>query len=159
RRHEIIDELKNTYQDKCAQIGTHSTIGLKQAMQDASRALYEKVLPEIYVINKRIKPPPQGVNTHSWLYGYTDEDGNEVPGFLESRPDLSKFFISKPKFKELVEKLIGITRQMGRHAGGFCFAEKPIYEYIPTAFIGNKLETFHVTQYSKDWVEKAGLIK
>lgn len=157
RRHELVEYLQLTYGDKCAQIGTHSTLGLKQALQDASRAVYGEVLPEVYAMNRDLKSAPQGVNIHDYLYGYTDEDGNPVQGYIEQNSKLSAFLKAQPKIKNLLEKMCGITRQFGRHAGGFCLADKPVYEYIPTAKIGK--ESHYITQYSKDWVEKAGLIK
>jgi DNA polymerase-3 subunit alpha len=157
RRPELVEYLQTKYGTKCAQIGTHSTLGLKQALQDSSRAVYGEVLPEIYAMNRDLKSAPQGVNIHDYLYGYTDEDGNVVQGYIEQNPRLNQFLTAQPKIKNLLERMCGITRQFGRHAGGFCLADRDIFEYIPTAKIGK--EAHYITQYSKDWVEKAGLIK
>lgn len=159
RRQEIIDHLKNLYGDCCAQVGTHSTIGLKQALQDASRAIYGKVTPEVYGLNQSLKSAPQGLSTVKWLYGYTDDDGINHPGYMYENEKLNTFLKQHDRVANLVEQMVGIERQFGRHAGGFVVADKPIYEYIPTAIIGKKDESYYITQYTKDWVEKSGLVK
>ncbi|RMG17598.1 MAG: DNA polymerase III subunit alpha [Deltaproteobacteria bacterium] len=64
-----------------------------------------------------------------------------------------------PIYGEILEialKLEGLNRQAGMHAAGIVIGDKPLWEYVPL-YRGNDGEI--VTQFAKDEVEEAGLVK
>src|SRR5256885_7976062 len=78
---------------------------------------------------------------------------------LEVEPKLRQIQEQKPVFKAIVEyarALEGLTRSTGMHAAGVVIGEKPLWEYVPLCR-GQNGEL--VTQFAKDEVELAGLVK
>jgi len=78
---------------------------------------------------------------------------------LEREPKLTQIQEQKPVFKTIIEyarALEGLTRSTGMHAAGVVIGEKPLWEYVPLCR-GQNGEL--VTQFAKDEVELAGLIK
>src|SRR5216684_3690611 len=78
---------------------------------------------------------------------------------LEVEPKLTQIQEQKPVFKTIIEyarALEGLTRSTGLHAAGVVIGEKPLWEYVPLCR-GQNGEL--VTQFAKDEVELAGLIK
>ena len=57
----------------------------------------------------------------------------------------------------IAQALEGLNRQAGMHAAGVVISDKPLWEYVPVYQPSG--EDFLVTQYAKDEVEKAGLVK
>ena len=58
---------------------------------------------------------------------------------------------------EVSMALEGLNRQAGMHAAGVVIADKPLWEYVPVYRPSG--ETTLVTQFAKDEVEAAGLVK
>jgi len=82
-----------------------------------------------------------------------------IPESLEREPKLKALADTDPRIKELLDqatKLEGLTRQAGVHAAGVVISEGPLWDHVP-CFTGNNGEL--VTQYYKDDVEQAGLVK
>src|SRR6266852_6996681 len=78
---------------------------------------------------------------------------------LEVEPKLTQIQEQKPIFRTIIEyarALEGLTRSTGMHAAGVVIGEKPLWEYVPLCR-GQNGEL--VTQFAKDEVELAGLIK
>src|SRR5256885_1447201 len=78
---------------------------------------------------------------------------------LEVEPKLTQIQEQKPVFKQIIEfarALEGLTRSTGMHAAGVVIGEKPLWEYVPLCR-GQNGEL--VTQFAKDEVELAGLVK
>ena len=78
---------------------------------------------------------------------------------LEVEPKLRDIQEQKPVFKSIIEyarALEGLTRSTGMHAAGVVIGEKPLWEYVPLCR-GQNGEL--VTQFAKDEVELAGLVK
>src|SRR5438045_9329301 len=78
---------------------------------------------------------------------------------LEVEPKLTQIQEQKPVFKSIIEyarALEGLTRSTGMHAAGVVIGEKPLWEYVPLCR-GQNGEL--VTQFAKDEVELAGLVK
>jgi DNA polymerase-3 subunit alpha len=81
-----------------------------------------------------------------------------IPEALEIEPKLKAMVESDPVVKELVaqaQKLEGLTRHAGMHAAGVVISEGPLDDHVPCFKNGDQI----VTQYHKDDVEKAGLVK
>ena len=101
-------------------------------------------------------------------YGFVDriaklipfEVGMTLTKALEQEPQLQEAFDNDEDVRELLEmalKLEGITRNVGKHAGGVVIAPSALTDYVPLYCDeqGNNL----VTQFDKDDVESAGLVK
>jgi DNA polymerase-3 subunit alpha len=56
------------------------------------------------------------------------------------------------------QKLEGLTRHAGKHAAGIVISEGPLWDHVPV-FRDDKSGARYVTQYYKDDVEQAGLVK
>ncbi|MFI5299323.1 MAG: DNA polymerase III subunit alpha [Polyangiales bacterium] len=82
-----------------------------------------------------------------------------IPESLEREPKLKALVDTDPRVAALVvqaTKLEGLTRQAGMHAAGVVISEGPLWDHVPV-FTGAGGEL--VTQYYKDDVELAGLVK
>jgi DNA polymerase-3 subunit alpha len=82
-----------------------------------------------------------------------------IPESLEREPKLKALVDTDPRVAELIgqaTKLEGLTRQAGMHAAGVVISEGPLWDHVPV-FTGANGEL--VTQYYKDDVEAAGLVK
>jgi DNA polymerase III subunit alpha len=82
-----------------------------------------------------------------------------IPESREREPKLEALAQTDPRIAELLKqatKLEGLTRQAGMHAAGVVISEGPLWDHVP-CFTGNNGEL--VTQYYKDDVEAAGLVK
>ncbi len=81
-----------------------------------------------------------------------------IPEALEIEPKLKALKESDPTVRELLtqgQKLEGLTRHAGMHAAGIVISEGPLWDHVPCFTNGESL----VTQYYKDDVEAAGLVK
>ncbi|OGQ93535.1 MAG: DNA polymerase III subunit alpha, partial [Deltaproteobacteria bacterium RIFOXYA12_FULL_61_11] len=77
---------------------------------------------------------------------------------LKESPDFAKFY-QDDHYRHLIDismRLEGLNRHMGIHAAGVVIADKPIWEYVP---IWVKDGKDLVSQFAKDEVEQAGLVK
>src|SRR5205807_1478586 len=83
-----------------------------------------------------------------------------IPEALTIEPKLKARFETEPKIKELLDqaiKLEGLTRHAGKHAAGIVISEGPLWDHVPV-FKDGKSDGY-ITQYYKDDVEQAGLVK
>jgi DNA polymerase-3 subunit alpha len=81
-----------------------------------------------------------------------------IPEALEVEPKLKALCETDAQIAELVRqatKLEGLTRHAGMHAAGVVISEGPLDDHVPCFKNGEQI----VTQYHKDDVEKAGLVK
>ena len=81
-----------------------------------------------------------------------------IPEALDVEPKLKALKESDPTVAELLmqaQKLEGLTRHAGMHAAGVVISEGPLWDHVPCFKNGEQL----VTQYYKDDVELAGLVK
>ncbi len=88
-----------------------------------------------------------------------EELGITLKDAIEKEPRLRDLMDADDKVREIVEvslRLEGLNRQAGMHAAGIVIADKPLWEYVPL-YKGVNGEL--VTQFAKDEVEKAGLVK
>ncbi len=80
---------------------------------------------------------------------------------LQVEPRLKELYDSReqPIYREILDiarALEGLNRQSGVHAAGVVIGDKPLWEYVPV--IRSK-DGDIVTQFAKDEVEEAGLVK
>ncbi len=156
-RDPLLSKLKETYGDKMAQCSTHGTLKIKSAIKDACRVIlkWNSDDPRVNEITKPIPMTPTGVPDRDFLLGYTDPEGNIHQGYLEQDKRLQDFFNQHPSIYEMVMKLIGIPRSVGRHASAYFISDSAISDSVPTCTISDEV----CTQYTAAWAEKSGLIK
>ncbi|MBI3178162.1 MAG: DNA polymerase III subunit alpha, partial [Deltaproteobacteria bacterium] len=146
RRGEVIAYVTERYgRDNVGQIVTYSQLSAKSAIKDVGRVL-EIPFAEVNELTKLI---PNLV------------DGKKVTidQALELEPKLRDIQEQKPVYKEVIRiarALEGLNRQTGIHAAGIVIGDKPVWEYVP---ICRGKDGELVTQFAKDEVEQAGLVK
>lgn len=147
--------LVKRFGDHFAQISTGAVLRLKSSIKDVCRAKRGFVLPEIEEICKRLPNPPQGLSDELWVFGYESDDGEQVPGIIDTEPALQEYIEKYPDDWKYVQKFLGIIRSRGRHASGYVISHRPVHEFIPTT----TLSGVRVTQYFMKDVERAGAVK
>jgi DNA polymerase-3 subunit alpha len=146
RRGEVIDYVTQKYGDKnVGQIVTYSQLSAKSVIKDVGRV---RELP-FAEVNELTKLIPSLI------------DGKKVTidQALELEPKLRAIQEEKQVYKEVIDiarALEGLNRQTGMHAAGIVIGDKPLWDYVPVCR-GKDGEL--VTQFAKDEVEEAGLVK
>jgi DNA polymerase III subunit alpha len=146
RRDEVIRYVSEKYgRDNVGQIATMHSLKARGVVRDVARVMGLSYA-EGDRVAKLIPEPIQGKSV-------------SIPEALEQEPRLRELAEGDAKVKDLLEvasALEGLNRHAGMHAAGVVISEKPLWEYVP-CFKGQNGEI--VTQYSKDFVEKTGLVK
>ncbi len=146
RRGEVISYVTEKYgKENVAQIITYGALSAKSAIKDVARVMG---LP-FAEVNELTRNIPNLIDGHPAT----------IEKALEVEPKLTQIQEQKPIFKQIIEfarALEGLTRSTGMHAAGVVIGEKPLWEYVPLCR-GQNGEL--VTQFAKDEVELAGLIK
>ncbi len=101
-------------------------------------------------------------------YGLADKLSKAIPfevgmtlnKAMDESAELKEFVESSEEVGEIMDmayKLEGVVRNVGRHAGGVVIAPSALTDFVPlyTEELGGSL----VSQYDKDDVERAGLVK
>ncbi|NBC49312.1 MAG: DNA polymerase III subunit alpha [Gammaproteobacteria bacterium] len=144
RRDEVIDYVAGKYgREAVSQIITFGTMAAKAVVRDVGRVLGHP-------------------------YGFVDKIAKMVPFELKmtlekalvESPDLAKAYEEDEAVTAIIDmarKLEGIARNAGKHAGGVVIAPTKLTDFAPLYCEpgGENL----VTQYDKDDVEQAGLVK
>jgi DNA polymerase-3 subunit alpha len=145
RRDEVIAYVADRYgKDSVGQIATFHELKARSVIKDVGRAMG---LPanEAQKIASLVPQKGPGVM-------YT------IPEALEVEPKLKALMESDPTVAELLkqaQKLEGLTRHAGMHAAGVVISEGPLWDHVPCFMNGEQI----VTQYYKEDVEQAGLVK
>lgn len=143
-RDRVIDYVSQHYgRDHVSQIITFGTMAAKAVLRDVGRVLGHP-------------------------YGFVDQLAKLVP--FELKMTLTKALEQEPQLKERYQKeeevrglidlalqLEGLTRNVGKHAGGVVIAPKKLTDYTPLYCEQNGAGL--VSQYDKDDVESVGLVK
>jgi DNA polymerase-3 subunit alpha len=143
-RDSVIEYVAKTYgKDAVSQIITYGTMAAKAVIRDVGR-----VLGHPYgFIDKLAKLIPF-------------EIGMTLTKALQQEPQLADRYQREDEVKQLFDlalKLEGLTRNVGKHAGGVVIAPSTLSDFTPvyTEGEGGSL----VSQYDKDDVEAVGLVK
>lgn len=143
RRGEVIDYVTQKYGAmNVGQIITYGQLKARACIKDVGRAL--------------------GMN-----YGETDRIAKLVPdelkitlqSALDREPRLKEAYNDEPQVKTLFDialRLENLNRQAGMHAAGIVISEDPLWHTVPVCRGANDEL---VTQFAKDEVEEAGLVK
>ena len=145
RRDKVIAYVADRYgKDSVGQIATFHELKAKSVIKDVARAMGFPAIEAQKIANLiPIKGP--GVT-------FT------IPESLDVEPKLKALRDSDPTVAELLkqaQKLEGLTRHAGMHAAGVVISEGPLWAHVPCFKNGDLI----VTQYYKDDVEQAGLVK
>jgi DNA polymerase III subunit alpha len=143
-RDRVIDYVAGKYgRERVSQIITYGTMAAKAVVRDVGRVL-------------------------GMSYGYVDRIAKLIPfelgitleGALEKEPELKRLYQDEDEVRNLIDlarSLEGLTRNAGMHAGGVVIAPSVLTDFCPLYCdaAGGSL----VTQFDKDDVEAAGLVK
>src|SRR5512138_2641869 len=162
RRDEVIRYVRGKYgQDNVGQIITFGSLKARSVIRDVVRVMG---LPfsEGDRIAKLVPDPVQGKTPP---LKECIENEPRLKELVERPTEISRFVDDKGQqqvvtTKDLLEigmALEGLNRQAGLHAAGVVIADKPLWEYVPV-YKDDKSEML-VSQFAKDEVEKAGLVK
>ncbi|HEY1315221.1 MAG TPA: DNA polymerase III subunit alpha, partial [Steroidobacteraceae bacterium] len=143
-RDRVIEYVANKYgRERVSQIITYGTLAAKAVVRDVGRVL--------------------GHN-----YGYVDriaklipfEIGMTLDKALEQEEELKRLYDGDAEIHELIDlarTLEGLARNAGTHAGGVVIAPSVLTDFTP--LYCEEGSTTPVTQFDKDDVEAAGLVK
>ena len=143
-RDRVIDYVAQRYgRDSVAQIITYGSMAAKAVVRDAGRVLGHP-------------------------YGFTDriaklipfEVGMTLDKALGQEPELRRLYESEDEVRGLIDlakALEGLARNAGRHAGGVVIAPTVLTDFTP--LYCEEGGEAPVTQFDKDDVEAAGLVK
>src|SRR5688572_16520722 len=143
-RDRVIEYVSQKYgRERVSQIITYGTMAAKAVVRDVGR-----VLGMGYgYVDKIAKPIP-------FELGITLDDA------MEKEPQLKRLYKEDEEVKNLIDlarSLEGLTRNAGMHAGGVVIAPSTLTEFAPL-YADDKGGSV-VTQFDKDDVEAAGLVK
>ncbi len=148
RRDQVIAYVTEKYgKDNVGQIVTMHQIKARSGVRDIARAM---AIPfaEADRVAKFVPEPIQGKSP-------------PIAEAIEKEPRLKALYDENPVYRELLDVakgLEGLNRHAGKHAAGVVIGDRPLWEYVP-CFRPAGDDTGIVTQYDKDMVEKAGLVK
>lgn len=156
KRQQVIDYVRRKYgETSVGQIATFQMLKSKSVVRDVGRALG---MPhaEVDAIAKLVPDPVQGKSV-------------SLAEAIAQEPRLKALYDEGGPARELLDlaqKLENLTRHAGMHAAGIVISEGPLWETVPI-FVGKGERTDEqgnpipqiVTQYAKDEVESAGLVK
>ncbi len=143
-RDRVIDYVAEKYgRDRVSQIITYGTMAAKAVVRDVGRV--------------------QGMS-----YGYVDRIAKLIPfelgitldKALQDEQELKRLYESEEEIRSLIDmarSLEGLTRNAGTHAGGVVIAPSRLTDFTPL-FCEEGSHSV-VTQFDKDDVEAAGLVK
>lgn len=142
RRQEVIDYIYQKYgNDKVCQVITFGTLAAKACFRDVARVL-QFPLHETNAVCKLIP----------------NELKITLDEALQKNPDLYKLYSSREDIREVYDmarNLEGLPRNCSTHAAGVIICGQKIMDIAPLT----KNDDVVVVQYSKNYIEKVGLLK
>ncbi|MCX7279489.1 MAG: DNA polymerase III subunit alpha [Burkholderiales bacterium] len=158
-RDRVIDYVKEKYgKNAVSQIATFGTLAAKAAIRDVGR-----VMDMSYNFCDGISKLVPGKPGMSYTLAYPPEpkkDGDKNNYALELEPLLYERVRTEEDVKtviEMAQKLEGMTRNIGMHAGGVLIAPGKLTDFCP--LYQQPGSESAVSQYDKDDVEAIGLVK
>ena len=143
-RDRVIAHVSERYgKDAVSQIATFGTMAAKAVVRDVARAQGKP-----YVLGDKLsKLIPNELNI-------------KLRDAVAKSPELRDFISGDEEAAEIMDmgyKLEGIVRNVGRHAGGVVIAPSRLTDFVPL-YVDERSGSL-ISQYDKDDVEKAGLVK
>ena len=160
-RDRVIDYVKDKYgRDAVSQIVTFGTMAAKAALRDVGRVL-GMGYGHVDAIAKLVPAPPGKVVT--LRRPPPDVDGKPDTSMIYARREAPEIEEREGKEEEvaellaLAERVEGIVRNVGMHAGGVLIAPGKITDFCPLYMQPGSDSA--VSQFDKDDVEAIGLVK
>lgn len=145
RRGEVIDYVSGRYGERSVgQIATFQNLKARSVIKDVGRAM-GFAPTEAQRIAALVPEKGQGKMC-------------TIDEAVEIEPKLKAAIEADARVMELIhqaKKLEGLTRHAGMHAAGVVISKGPLYDHVPCFLSDSAI----VTQYDKDDVEAAGLVK
>ncbi|MEY2683922.1 MAG: polymerase subunit alpha, partial [Pseudomonadota bacterium] len=158
-RDRVIEYVKDKYgKDAVSQIATFGTMAARAAIRDVGRVLdfaygfcdgISKLIPNKPGMSVTLQYPPN-----------PPKDGDKNNYAIAMEPILAERLQKEEEVKQLIElaqKLEGMTRNIGMHAGGVLIAPGKLTDFCP--LYQQPGSGSAVSQYDKDDVEAVGLVK
>lgn len=143
RRDEVIRFAKQRFgEEHVAQIITFGTMGARQALRDAARAL--GLRQELADRLCRLISPMPGTTIQATL-----EEVEQFRAEYESDEEARKLI-------DTAKSIEGVARHAGVHAAGIVISKEPIAELVP---IARSADGQPITQYPMEILEQIGLLK
>ena len=146
KRERVIEYVRDKYgSDSVGQIATFAVLKAKSCVRDVGR-VRGVPLSEVDAIAKLVPDPVQGKTV-------------SLAEALEKEPKLRAKYETEAVTRDTIDlamKLENLTRHAGVHAAGIVIADGPLSRTVPVFRGAGNLA---VTQYAKDDVELAGLVK
>ncbi|MCL2626010.1 MAG: DNA polymerase III subunit alpha [Cystobacterineae bacterium] len=163
RRDEVIQYVSKKYgENNVGQIITFGSLKAKSVLRDVCR-VYGLPYSDGDRLAKLI-PGLLNITLKQSIYGDASKGiaGEERLKEMMASPSMLKNaegaeVVSTKEVLEVGMALEGLHRQAGMHAAGIVIADKALWEYVPVCRPSG--ETVLVTQFAKDEVEAAGLVK
>lgn len=156
-RDRVIDYVKDKYgREAVSQIATFGTMAAKAALRDVGRVL-GMGYGHVDSIAKLIPAPPGKTVT---LKRPGDNPDSGVIYARKEAPEIEQREAAEEEVAELLalaEKVEGMVRNIGMHAGGVLIAPGKITDFCPLYMQPGSDSA--VSQYDKDDVEAIGLVK
>ena len=156
-RDRVIDYVKHKYgRDAVSQIATFGTMAAKAALRDVGRVL-GMGYGHVDAIAKLVPAPPGKTVTLARVPDQPD------PGLIYARREAPEIEQREAKEEEvaellaLAERVEGLVRNVGMHAGGVLIAPGKITDFCPLYMQPGSDAA--VSQFDKDDVEAIGLVK
>ncbi len=162
RRDEVIHYVQSKYgEHNVGQIITFGQLKAKSVLRDVCRVYglpfaegdrFAKLVPEVL-----------GITLKQAIFGDPEKEIAGEPRLKEmmdnpqTLTEVEGKTITTKDVLEVAMALEGLNRQAGMHAAGVVIADKPLWEFVPVYQPSG--ETVLVTQFAKDEVEAAGLVK
>ena len=158
-RDRVIDYVKGLYgRDAVSQIATFGTMAARAAIRDVGRVMdmsytfcdsISKLIPNKPGLHVTLKYPPN-----------PKKEGDKYTYAIEAEPLLAERIEKEEDVKtviEMAQKLEGMTRNIGMHAGGVVIAPGKLADFCP--LYQQPGSDSAVAMYDKDDVEAVGLVK
>ena len=147
KRDRVITYVQKKYgEESVGQIATFAELKAKSVIKDVGRTI--GMLPVEQQALANLIPRKTPAET------YTIQES------LQIEPKLKARYESEPQVRECLtqaSKLEGLIRQAGKHAAGIVISEGALWDHVPV--FKDPQSNSYVTQYYKDDVEAAGLVK
>jgi DNA polymerase-3 subunit alpha len=145
-RDDVIKYVQGKYgKDQVGQIATFHQLKARGVIRDIARVM-DIPFGDADRLAKLVPEPEQGKHL-------------PVRQAVELTPELKALYDESPVHRtllDLADRLENLNRNAGMHAAGIVITERPVWEHVP-CFRGPAGEL--VTQFDKNAVEKAGLVK
>ncbi|MFM8589798.1 MAG: DNA polymerase III subunit alpha, partial [Limnohabitans sp.] len=158
-RDRVIEYVKEKYgRDAVSQIATFGTMAARADIRDVGRVMdlsytfcdgISKLIPNKPGVSVTLQYPPK-----------PKKEGDKTQYAIEMEPLLAERIASEEDVRTLIEmaqRLEGMTRNVGMHAGGVLIAPGKLTDFCP--LYQQPGSESAVSQYDKDDVEAAGLVK